>query len=760
MVVSAQASAALVPSLGQTRADTVAILVMAPKIPVSEAQARAALMGYKRQNYAVNPDDEKMVASYQEMRAKFARISPSQFMKYVETGQELVKAGNQSKLSFWAVPKDNFPNGLSKKMKSAEVEDADLDDAQRIDIDRDKYFVIDQCVPRDQLGKAVWVVSTYTSAQTSFQQKGPSQPTMPRTGSNQRMQPQAEDENAAPDTALALHVAGGGRRRTLRERPSDAFKDADEVSLTNDDDDSPSAKQAKIVKQTLLTLKENIEDAKKANLWVSANKLSNNSVLFWVDQTVGALEEMVKDSPSSRGQTESIVNRFTCYFIQLAQESDCYPSWVQFKGLLPRLVAAGGASMISRTCDEAKLLENLAHTDPAVPAAVNVEGASVLVRAHFYNSAIYRSYVLHMVKTALANAQKATCDADRVAALQPWANAQGLPQALSKSVDQGIHLFSSEIELSDRIKTMVSEDLCKMAIHWDATGPMGVAALLFSEAPVLATMHIPYSVFIQVCKAIDAAELMESITNPLVKSSVMLVGEFHQEPHDWVLAHTLRLRLGIVLPQDVPPPSLELINQMQKDDLLFVAQKLKSYFAKVSDLPPWLTSIQEEAKKEKDIRETAKAAKAAEAQAAAQARAAAAPAAAPAAAAPAVATAAAPAAATGASDSGDTLTQDMVVTVTWGRGDNDLNQKKAKIVGMLTHHCWVKFLEGPAKGTKKKLLKGSLKRVAQEQPQAQGSDAEPTPMKVPGELAEGAQQEDADGLSNTDIAWKSAEQVF
>ena len=416
--------------------------------------------------------------------------------------------------------------------------------------------------------------------------------------------------------------------------------------------------------------------------------------------------------------------------------------------------------MISRTCDEAKLLENLAHSDPAVPAAVNVEGASVLVRAHFYNSAIYRSYVVHMVKTALANAQKATSDAERVAALQPWANAQGLPQALSKSVDQGIHMFSSEIELSDRIKTMVSEDLCKMAIHWDATGPMGVAAHLFSEAPVLSTMKIPYNVFIQVCKAIDAAELTESITNPLVKSSVMMVGEFHREPHEWVLAHTLRLRLGIVLPQDVPPPDLNLINTMQKDDLLFAAQKLKSYFARVSDLPPWLTAIQEEAKKEKDIRETAKAAKAAEAQAAAQARAAAAPAAAPAAAAPTAATAAAPAVATGAGDSGDTLTQDMVVTVTFGRGDNDFNQKKAKITGVLIQHCWVEFLEGPAKGTKKKLLKASLKRVAQEQPQAQGSDAEPTPMEVPGELAEGAEQEDADGLSNTEIAWKSAEQVF
>ena len=526
------------------------------------------MQGYKRQNYKVDPDNEVQITKYIEMRSKFSRISPSQFMKYLETGTQEVKAGTQSQISYWAVPKTNFPQGLPRKIKTAEVGEDDGEEGTQVDVDREQYFVVDQCVPREQLGKGVWIVSTFNSTSNRYHNSGPSQ-AQQRSLDTGGVQPQAELDGdkaplkpaSCPERSIAIRVA-----RNLRERPSDAFEDAE--------DENPSAKQARVIKQTLLTLRGNIESFKQAGIWVSKNRLTNNSVLFWVEQTIGALEEMVTDSGSRRVQTENIVSRFTCYFLQLAQESACYPNWVEFKGLLPRLVVAGGVSISQRTGDEAKLLESLAKTQPDQAAAVDVEGASVLVRAHFYNSAIYRSYVQHMVNNALKRAQQATTDEDRTAALSPWAQAQGIPDTLSRTIDQAMNMFSPDIQLADRISFMAAEELGKMALHWDATGPIGVAAKLFEEAPDLAKANLAYGVFSEVAKAIVQANLVEHISNPLVKSAVLLVGDLFD--HERILAHSLQLRLGIRAPESVLAPDLELIQGVAKDDLSSVAQKLKS----------------------------------------------------------------------------------------------------------------------------------------------------------------------------------------
>ena len=297
-------------------------------------------MGYKRQNFHVDPDDKEQVAKYIDMRTKFARVSPAHFMKYLETGSEQVKSGTNSQMQLWAVPKANFPKGLLGKIKAAEVA-ADSEHGS-IEIDRDQYFVIDQCVPRDQLGKGVYIVTAYSGTENKFQTSGPA----PSCALPAQAPPSAAPAEAEPELSLQpeerVSSRGQGQRR-LRENPSDAFKEEGFEEET----ESAAAKQARVLKETLLTLRHNIEAAKSANVWNSTNQLSNNSVLFWVEQTVGALEEMVADSAGRRPQCESIVSRFTCYLLELAQQSEIYPEWVAFKGLLPRLIAAGGQGVTS-----------------------------------------------------------------------------------------------------------------------------------------------------------------------------------------------------------------------------------------------------------------------------------------------------------------------------------------------------------------------------------------------------------------------------
>ena len=59
--------------------------------------------------------------SYIKMRENFARVSPAQFMKYLDSGKDEAKSGTKSEMSYWAVPKKNFPRGLTGKFKAAEV---------------------------------------------------------------------------------------------------------------------------------------------------------------------------------------------------------------------------------------------------------------------------------------------------------------------------------------------------------------------------------------------------------------------------------------------------------------------------------------------------------------------------------------------------------------------------------------------------------------------------------------------------------------
>ena len=119
---------------------------------VTFESARIALMGMKRQSWPVDPDSKDMQAKYREMRQKFDRVSPAAFMKFLDTGKEMVSAGAKSSISYWVVPKTNFPKGLSPKLKAAEAGPDVFSENGSPDVDRDSYYVIDQCVPREALG--------------------------------------------------------------------------------------------------------------------------------------------------------------------------------------------------------------------------------------------------------------------------------------------------------------------------------------------------------------------------------------------------------------------------------------------------------------------------------------------------------------------------------------------------------------------------------------------------------------------------------
>ena len=724
-----------------------------PASKVTAEQARCSLMAFKRQSFAVEPDNKEQQDKYREMRLKFARVSPAMFMKFLDTGKEMVSAGASSAMSFWIVPKMNFPKGLPPKIKAAEIGANDEHAPQ--DVDHDNFYVIDQCIPRELLGKGVWVVTSFNSTTNKYCSAGSSSGSRPSlaegaaTGAGVAVLPQ-QRHSAAATGAGDLAVRRGARR--LRENASSGDVDDPDV-------EGPAVKKSRMVTDTLATLKANIESAKNAGIWISVNVLSNNSVLFWVEQTVGALEEMVRDAGTGdKNSTQRIVCRFVCYLVQLAQDSECYPHWTSFKGLLPKLLEAGGGAIPQRTADEAKLLQQLACTNPDDDKQpVDVEGVSVLSRAHFYNSKVYNSFICHRVEHSFKSARNAANGQMRLDILGAWAGAQGLPTHLSDGIKQAMQMFDPKVKFSERIAFVLQENLEKMVMDWDATGPMGAAALMCGEAPNL--RNITYAVFKEAAHALCEAELLEKMQNPLMNNAVSLVGAL-AENHASLVAHCVSARLGLAVDPTIEVPNPALFDAIAKSELKAVAAKVSGFFHKAVDAPEWVAQLAAAWQAEAQIRLEAKQAKTAESEAAAARAAATAAAQPPPAALPVAAgDAPAPPAATGAEPVIWTIGQ--TVTVKFGSGNNAMNGQKAKITGVLQAHCWVEFLEGPSQGVMKKIVKANLTPT---EPVAAPPDAEEGEVvveeaqEVVGDaVAEPAATSAPESLGSD---WEAAEGVF
>ena len=136
--------------------------------------------------------------------------------------------------------------------------------------------------------------------------------------------------------------------------------------------------------------------------------------------------------------------------------------------------------MTKTTVDEATLLENLAKAD----GSVDTEGASVLACAHFYNTKTYLRFVNNVARMSIASAMAAATGAQRMDFLNPWTDCRDLDASLATTVKYAMGLFDEGKALPERIAFSGSNSLEEMAIHWGPKGVMGVAGLLFQEAPI------------------------------------------------------------------------------------------------------------------------------------------------------------------------------------------------------------------------------------------------------------------------------------
>ena len=80
------------------------------------------------------------------------RVKPETFLHYIKSQAASVSSGAETTQDFLAVPKCTFP------VLPAAIEAALVDplECEGMLIDHDKFYVVDQCVPRTSLGRNVW----------------------------------------------------------------------------------------------------------------------------------------------------------------------------------------------------------------------------------------------------------------------------------------------------------------------------------------------------------------------------------------------------------------------------------------------------------------------------------------------------------------------------------------------------------------------------------------------------------------------------
>ena len=89
----------------------------------------------------------------------------------------------------------------------------------------------------------------------------------------------------------------------------------------------------------------------------------------------------------------------------------------------------------------------------------------------------------------MATAQGAKTNQERISFLQPVKDVRGLPSELAATIYAAFALFDENRgELSRRVAYLQKKkEAQKMAMEWDATGPVGATAALLQE---LSLIHI------------------------------------------------------------------------------------------------------------------------------------------------------------------------------------------------------------------------------------------------------------------------------
>ena len=183
----------------------------------SEAAAKIAIRRMRNQGHSVNEGNPEHVTAYCVLRLTHSRVDGQTLLMYLQNRQTDIGHGARSMLEYWAVPKNNFPNGLPDDIKGSQVTEEDLADATVLGgghIDHDSIFIVDCEVPRTRLKQNVKILKFYTESRTTVAINAPATGSGSTTGGqidegaleipywwSRLTQPQAAQPAAQPQAA-------------------------------------------------------------------------------------------------------------------------------------------------------------------------------------------------------------------------------------------------------------------------------------------------------------------------------------------------------------------------------------------------------------------------------------------------------------------------------------------------------------------------------------------------------------------------------
>jgi hypothetical protein len=247
----------------------------------------------------------------------------------------------------------------------------------------------------------------------------------------------------------------------------------------------------------------------------------------------------------------------------------------------------------------------------------------------------------------------------------------------------------------------------KMAVHWDATGPLGTAGKLLQDTPDL--VNVTYKSFRLAAQAVVRADIVADLPSPMLKQAVSFVDGIDpcldgNNPATWaeaIVGGALKLRLGTVCNTEIQT------NTVPKDIAWDAYKRTRDFLVLPKSTgkthPTWLIDWKAALDAEK---EAAADAKEATTKATLETTAKA---------------AAAKETADGATASSDVATLPTAARKDWEVGDKvNVKNKKSGVDGMgvvedvLTKFCWIKFMDdqGELSGMRKKILKDKLSLIA------------------------------------------------
>ena len=153
---------------------------------------------------------------------------------------------------------------------------------------------------------------------------------------------------------------------------------------------------------------------------------------------------------------------------------------------------------------------------------------------------------------------------------------------LGETISTALNLFNDAEDLSKRVAYMQQNAKAQtMAMSWDATGPVGVAATLFQEAPDFT--KIEYTALRSAAIAVAYADLQSEMQNPLLKQTVNLIAALEDAAPlapwmDAIMRRVLHLRIG--MPQAPESEDAAAVAAVSAELNNWLFKKVKGYLGK------------------------------------------------------------------------------------------------------------------------------------------------------------------------------------